>query len=635
MQLYEALYEAYKLLEDVKVDTVVPMDVYLDDKNVADGDTVTGSATKASMTITFGTPSTGATATLTVGDSPEDVIEFKSPAAANLTSGTITSGGNTVTVASTTGYAVDDLVYVRSAAGPANDTFARVTGVTATVLTLQKYLPATSTFSTISWASSQTDVVVELLVDESTGASGNLEVDPVYGATPAPAAEALTYALAHALNSVNPSANIEATQSGTGSTAVITVKWATAGTVGNGQTFTKGAGLEENDIMLNGTTSTTADLAGGTAAGGYPVEGAAGDGLGKLFTQEYNGRQYYWWDTDADGDAEIFPTVGSASATTDANGAALTSASFHEVNFAYQLANFCFSLSQNSSECFGMVGTRPPSSFSLEDISTWVGKLPTYTEDANGDLVVASAGNNGTGLLGNKWMAGKNNFRGGKKGGGFILTDTQWVDGTEQKDDNDHFIDIGKYISVVSAWPRMFNPSDRVGNGYVANASALYAGVVSALPANSAPTNKVVRDVRLQYRLNSTKLNQLIGTKYVLLNVKPKGIVVVDSPTAARSDSDYRRLSTVRIVKATIDAIRAVADPFIGESNTSTRREGLRTACERALDKLQKAAFLQRYEVQVSATPAQQILGETTVQVKLVPAFEMRQITVTIALAAE
>ena len=393
---------------------------------------------------------------------------------------------------------------------------------------------------------------------------------------------------------------------------------------------------------LNGASSPWV-LTPGT---GYPEPGSDFDALGKVFAQEYLGEWFFWWDMDGDGVAEIWPTAGTyASATKDAYNADLELADFHEANFGYQLADFCYRQSEDNAEMIGTIGMLPPSSWSLKDVSTWVGRLPTYTEDSAGNAVIAAATSNGSGLLGNKWMAGrKGNAVTGLPGhiingvdglayGGFIATDSGWPDGAQEEDRNEHLIDIGKYISVVGAQAILANVTNPTS--YAASGAALYGGFVSALAANSAPTNKVIRGCRLPFRISVAKLDDLAGLGYVMYQQKTKGIVVADAPTAARPDSDYQRLSTVRIVKATIDAIRNVSEPFIGEPITGARLAALETAINQALMKLQKLEYLQRFQALVSSTPTQQVQGQADVELILVPAFELRQITVYVSLAAQ
>lgn len=381
-----------------------------------------------------------------------------------------------------------------------------------------------------------------------------------------------------------------------------------------------------------------------SAGNAYPTAGDNFDVLGKVFVEEYHGKNYFWWDLNRTATAEIWPVgIGSSSATVKASGGSLATSDYHEVNFAYDLARFTFEQSENNTECLGVVGVKPPASLSLADVAAWVGSAPVSVL-TSGDYIIST---NGTGLLGNKFMAGRKGNGGsglpaftvdgidGLAGGGFIAKDgSPFMDGsTDLKDVNDKLVDLGKYISVVGAQAILSNPARDVS--YISTAAAGYAGFASSLAPNSAPTNKVVEGVRLPFKLNLQKLDNLSSSKYVMYQGKSKGIIVSDAPTAARAESDYTRLSTVRIVKAVLDAIRAAGDPFIGEPITGARLAALDTAVEQALSKLTKAAYLQRYQHKVTSTPADQVLGHARIDLVLVPAFELRQISVTVSLAAQ
>jgi hypothetical protein len=400
-----------------------------------------------------------------------------------------------------------------------------------------------------------------------------------------------------------------------------------------------------DDLNVMDMNTATINSRGLTALSDYPTAGETNDVLGKCYTEEYEGKYYFWWWFPNDpvnptfAAANIAPTAGSASTTTKTDGTALTASDFHEVNFGYQLANFCYTQSQNNEEMTGVIGVLPPTGLSPQQVSQWIGKLPVTTTDGAGNTVIST---NGTGLLGNKWLAGKLSASGvpghivngvdGLYGGGFIATDTGFKDGTQQQDDNDHLIDIGKYISVVATHPILANPSR--STQYMATGAPLYGGFYSNLPPSSAPTNKVLKSVRLPFRVGKSKLDTLAGLRYVTFHAETNGIVVTDSPTAARTDSDYRRLSTVRIVKACIDDTRLVGRPFIGNGITGTRLAALETAIDNKLKQRVANQDLQRYEAKVTATPAQQVQGQADVELKLVPAFELRQITVKVGLAA-
>jgi len=374
----------------------------------------------------------------------------------------------------------------------------------------------------------------------------------------------------------------------------------------------------------------------------YPTPGTFYDALGEVFAQEYQGEWYFWWDLDRDGIAEIYPSVGSASATTDANGVALESSDFNEANFAYQLADFCYRQSENHDMMHGAVGVKPPVSWSGKDVNAWIGKEPVSSEDSAGNEVIST---NGTGLLGLKWVAGRKANAGtglpghainsvdGLKFGGFIATDSGYPGGNQLKDRNDHLIDIGKYLSLVAGQVVMSNSASALP--YVSAGVAPYVGLVSSLAENSAPTNKVQPGIRLPFRIATSKVDTLAGYGYVMFHSKPnKGIVVADAPTAARPDSDYKRLSTVRIVKAVIDGIRAAGEPFLGEAITGPRLAALETNVDQSLLKAQKGEYLQRYDFVVISTPTMQVQGKANIELVCVPAFELRQISVYVALAA-
>jgi hypothetical protein len=400
-----------------------------------------------------------------------------------------------------------------------------------------------------------------------------------------------------------------------------------------------------DDLNVMDMTAATVSSLSLTSLSDYPAAGDPDDVLGLMYTEEFEGEWYFWWwfpsnpASPSFSSAQIFPTAGSASATAKTDGTALAAADFHEVNFGHQLATFCYQQSQNNEEMTGVIGMLPPAGLSPKLVSQWIGKLPTTTEDGEGNVIVSV---NGTGLSGNKFMAGRAALGGlpgytvnsvsGLYGGGFIATDTGFLDGAQLKDSNEHLVDIGKYLSVVATYPILSNPS-RITQ-YMASGAATYGAFYSSLAPSSAPTNKRLRAVRLPFRVGKAKLDQLAGLRYVTFHAERDGIVVSDAPTAARTDSDYRRLSTVRIVKAVMDDVRAAGRRFLGEGMSGARMAALDTAIDSKLKARVKLQDLTRYEHSVTATPAQRIQGQADVELKLVPAFELRQITVTVALAA-
>jgi len=378
---------------------------------------------------------------------------------------------------------------------------------------------------------------------------------------------------------------------------------------------------------------------------------------------------------------------------------------YNEANFAWQLANFCYNLTKNDNDCIGSIGVRPFRSTALKDLANWAGTLPTY--DANGAVTV-----NGTGLAGNRWMAGKlmtvNTYTfedndsltpaatdtfdlghedvvagsvycivdstterrdftisagtgsGGvdqiifenamlgtettilvtyyyisaqvtsQRGPGFNATSDEVADGTPLSPN----VDIGRHISVVMAWPILFTPVDATGFGYIATGAATYAGFVSQLAAHSAPTNKVIPGIASAFRLSKSRMDDLVSVHYVVFTPRERGTIVVDAPTAATSASDYTRLTTVRIVNETIKRLRDVLNPFLGEGITTPQLNAMQTTTDRVLTDLIKEGFLQRAEASISASAVERVQGKANLDLLLVPAFELRQIFMTISLSA-
>lgn len=390
--------------------------------------------------------------------------------------------------------------------------------------------------------------------------------------------------------------------------------------------------LDDKNIV-DGYSFSSTYLASITNGDDYPTTGGIDDILGKVFVEEYRGELYFFWDLNGDGVAELYPSVGAATSTTKIDGTSLSAADFHEVNFAYQLAKFCHDVSVNNKFCLGGIGVRPPASLSLADIAVWIGKSPTYTTRSDGSKYIRQITDNGTGLLGNKFKAGTYAFRGGEAYGGFMLTDGDFLDGTEEEDGNGYPIDLGRYISVVSAYLKLFNAFDRTGRGYIVTAAPTYIGYASALDEQSAPTNKVIRGVQRVFGVSARQVDSLAGAGFVHIYEKPKGLTISDAPTGARPQSDYRRLTTMRIAKRTVGAVRVAADPFLGESFDAARKAALTTAIEQALDRLVSSGYIQRYVVDIRQTMRQMVIGEADCELTLVPAWELRRITLTVALA--
>jgi hypothetical protein len=202
-------------------------------------------------------------------------------------------------------------------------------------------------------------------------------------------------------------------------------------------------------------------------------------------------------------------------------------------------------------------------------------------------------------------------------------------------------IDIGRYVQVVFG-PEIGLSSDKLGN-YVTSGATVYAALISKLNPEVATTNKSLESVfGMRYKLSQAQHNQLVGGRYVTFDSKLFGgnagagarFVVIDGVTAARPDSDYTRLSTLRITHASVQLIRQKADPFIGLPNGLAQRNALAAEIQAALDKLKERGVLQRFKFTIFSSTQDKVLGNAFITLELVPQFETRQFHTSVVLKA-
>ena len=369
----------------------------------------------------------------------------------------------------------------------------------------------------------------------------------------------------------------------------------------------------------------------------YPTAGAYKsildiDSLGKVYVEEYQGEYHFWWDIDADGTAEIFPSTGSADATHGIDGTVLELTDFHEVNFGYQLGRFLYDCSVNYNDCTGVIGVQSPESNLAKDKALWVGTAPLLTLNSiTGEYTVTT---NGTGLLGNKFMAGMVGYRSALPGGGFILTDCEFLDsGSEVLDENDVPIDLGKFFNVMTDWTLLSNSYQ--SSNYVTSFATSYGGFYVEMPLTQGTTNQTVSSAYMYFRIKATELDKLVAAGYTTLRLKPKGLVVAKGLTAALATSDYTFLSTTRIVQEVVNAIREEVDPFLGKLMTDAQSKAAHVAAEGVLLKAKKGMIRGYKPFEFFQTAAMRIAGEAIIDLTIYPAFELCSVTVNISLAAK
>lgn len=308
---------------------------------------------------------------------------------------------------------------------------------------------------------------------------------------------------------------------------------------------------------------------------------------------------------------------------------------FHEVSFAHQLANFCYQQTKNQSTCIGVIGMNGPQSYYAGDVHKWIGDLPVKNP-------AGSITTDGYGLLGLPETVGASASRlnplthdkTGGRGAGYFATDSEFKDEAAAVDAGGNPIDIGAYLSIVGEWPLHVNAVGGV-QGYSATMAPYYAGLIASLDEKNAPTNELAPGLFIPYKAGKRRLDKLVQAKMVMATQRDEGATILDAPTASTDASDFRRLTTVRLVTLVEDRVRAIGRKYIGKVSNGLTREAFNNDIEEGLQKLVNRGYLKAFRFDISATPIQDVLGQLFVKLVLVVPNELRQIFTTVSLSIE
>lgn len=202
-------------------------------------------------------------------------------------------------------------------------------------------------------------------------------------------------------------------------------------------------------------------------------------------------------------------------------------------------------------------------------------------------------------------------------------------------EDTNELIDIGAYVQ------RVFGPEVEVNvprlGSVMTTGETVYAGLVSKLAPQSAPTNKKVEVGRLRYTLTDDMQNVLAGAGYVTFHQKvdrvgQSYVVVREGVTSALPNSDYKRISALRVTHEAVSQVRQVADPFIGEPNGLAQRNSLSTQIRARLDLLKEVGVLNDFQYTIIVSDTDRTLGNSFIDLEIVPAFETRRIKIRVGL---
>lgn len=417
-----------------------------------------------------------------------------------------------------------------------------------------------------------------------------------------------------------------------------------------GVTTTSQAATLINNALAAFTASTgTQGSALLSAAGGVTVIAAT---QAKVNLQSGTGGHVLTHE-DLTGDA-----IPSAVSTKFAAGA---DAELRECNFAHQLASFAHLASTNWATMLGAVSFKEPTSFSRLQIADWIGNLPDYT-DTGKYLFIDAPADNGSGVLGNKFLAGESKTSAGYRSylvtdgnstdsyayGGLILTEgaalpngSEWPYGIDSADEATDSggkpIDIGKHVFVTYDWPIHSNGFNG-GSTYRGSLPSVLVGKLVTMKENEEPIgdNGTVRKVQTPPRIHSTQLDELSQIRAIgLRRDDTVGLIFVSAKTAAHPDSDYTRVSTIRCVNRMLKGIRNIARPYIGKPFDVRGLVSLQSAIDQYLVSEQTGGYNQGARASLTYSRADKIMGRLKVKVRMIPPFSIETITVETSLAAE
>jgi hypothetical protein len=188
---------------------------------------------------------------------------------------------------------------------------------------------------------------------------------------------------------------------------------------------------------------------------------------------------------------------------------------------------------------------------------------------------------------------------------------------------------LGHYVSIVATELEPLRYNQYVNFGF-ANGAASYAGAITKLDSWSAPTAKTIFNVqRVRYNPTRTVQAALVekGLVPVALNFNrvPNWI---DAQTFAKDGSDYRRLTTLRIVYDAVLLIRQISQKFIGEAASTATRNALETAVTSGLRGMQQMGALLASDFTVTYIGLE---NKAIIDLVLQPAFELRNIEVRVS----
>jgi hypothetical protein len=176
-------------------------------------------------------------------------------------------------------------------------------------------------------------------------------------------------------------------------------------------------------------------------------------------------------------------------------------------------------------------------------------------------------------------------------------------------------------------------PGIKVTEGEIltgAYTAAAVVGLISSLPVQSSPTNKPLTIPGLSVNFSTPQLEKLVQNRVLAIENR-SGFRIVKGITTS-TNSAWHQITTRRIVDYAIYGVRSGCNPYIGKLNNERVRGAMKATIDAFLTRMVDAESLVSYELDVTATRAQEIAGECIVTMTIRPTFSIDFIMVTMYL---
>jgi len=164
-----------------------------------------------------------------------------------------------------------------------------------------------------------------------------------------------------------------------------------------------------------------------------------------------------------------------------------------------------------------------------------------------------------------------------------------------------------------------------------AYAAAAITGVISGAAPQTSLTNMPVNVPRLTIAFNRGQQQQLIQRNVVAIADK-EGFRVIKGVTTAGEGTPFSNIPIRRIVDYAKYGVRSGANSYLGRLNNSRVRGALKATLDAFLTRMVEEEMLTGYQLEVTATRAQEIAGEVNVTMTIQPTFSIDYIRVTMVL---